>query len=110
MSKSLDPDQARRFLASDLGLTCLKSLSEDKIVTCRQWNEYCKFGNFRENFIFANSVKRHNCDVKNSRLGHDLPTSVNDRVILSFREGYILTKLRKFHESKTLAKISEFTV
>ena len=24
----------------------------------------CKFGNFRENFIFANSVKRHNCDVK----------------------------------------------
>ena len=27
---------------------------------------YCKFGNFRENFIFANSVKRHICDVKNS--------------------------------------------
>ena len=25
---------------------------------------YCKFGNFRENFIFANSVKRHNCDGK----------------------------------------------
>ena len=25
---------------------------------------YCKFGNFRENFIFANSVKRHICDVK----------------------------------------------
>ena len=31
----------------------------------------CKFGNFRENFIFANSVKRHICVVENSRLGHD---------------------------------------
>ena len=26
---------------------------------------YCKSGNFHENFIFANSVKRHICDVKN---------------------------------------------
>ena len=25
--------------------------------------EYCKSGNFRENFIFANSVIRHICDV-----------------------------------------------
>ena len=24
----------------------------------------CKFINFRENFIFADSVKRHICDVK----------------------------------------------
>ena len=33
---------------------------------------------FRENFIFWNSVKRHICDVKNLRLGHDLPNiSVN---------------------------------
>ena len=30
---------------------------------------YCRFGNFRENFIFANSIKyRHISDVKNSRL------------------------------------------
>ena len=36
---------------------------------------YCKFGNFRENFIFANSVKRHICNNKSSRLGHDLPIS-----------------------------------
>ena len=34
---------------------------------------YHKFGNFRENFFFANSVKRNICDFKNSRLGHDLP-------------------------------------
>ena len=26
-----------------------------------------------------NSVKRHICDVKNWRLGHDLPSSVNDK-------------------------------
>ena len=25
---------------------------------------YCKSGNIRENFIFANSVKRHICDAK----------------------------------------------
>ena len=52
------------------------------------------FGNFCGHFIFANSVKRHICDVKNSRLGHDLPTSVNDRVILPCREDFIFTKLR----------------
>ena len=40
--------------------------------------DYCKSGNFRENFIFANSVKRHIWGVKNSRLGHDLPASVNN--------------------------------
>ena len=39
---------------------------------------YCKFGNFRENFIFANSFKKYIRDVKNSRLGHDLAVSTND--------------------------------
>ena len=51
---------------------------------------YCKSGNFRENFIFANSVIRHICDAKNSQLGHDL----NDRVISAFGEDLIFTKLR----------------
>ena len=54
---------------------------------------YCKFRNFPENFIFANSAKRHICHVENSRIGHDLPTSVNDRVISAFCEGLIFTKL-----------------
>ena len=39
---------------------------------------YCRFGNFRENLIFANSIKRHISDVKNSRLRQDLPISIND--------------------------------
>ena len=55
---------------------------------------YCKFGNFRENLIFANSVKRHICDVKKSRHRHDLSVSVNDRMISPFREDFIFTKLR----------------
>ena len=56
--------------------------------------QYYKFGNFRENFIFAKSVKRHICDFHNPQLGHDLPISVNDRVISTFREDFIFTKLR----------------
>ena len=32
--------------------------------------------------------------MKNSRLQQDLPISINDRVILPFREGSIFTKLR----------------
>ena len=39
-------------------------------------DKYCKFGNFREHFISANSVKRHICHVEKSRLGCDLPASV----------------------------------
>ena len=54
----------------------------------------CKSGIFQDNFIFANSVKRHICDVKMSRLVCDLHRSVNDRVISGFREDVIFTKLR----------------
>ena len=42
---------------------------------------YCKFGNFCEDFFSANSFKRYFCHFKNSRLGHGLPTSINDRVV-----------------------------
>ena len=54
---------------------------------------YCKYRNFRENFIFVISVKRHICGVKNSRLGNDVPISVNDRVISPFREDSLFMKL-----------------
>ena len=53
----------------------------------------CKSGNFCENFIFANSVKRQTCDIKNLRLGHDLPISVINRMISRFCEDFIFTKL-----------------
>ena len=42
--------------------------------------------------------------MQNARLGHDLPTSVNDRVISTFGEGFIFMAYVKFHENKTLAK------
>ena len=48
----------------------------------------CKFGNFHANFIF-----RPICDIKNLRLGLNLPLSVNDRVISLFSEGFIFMKL-----------------
>ena len=59
-----------------------------------------------KNVILAKSVKRNICDIKCSRLGHDLPISVNDRVIFSSREGFSFTKLRsrEFRENKTLVK------
>ena len=37
-----------------------------------------KFGNFRNNCNFANSVKSHICRVKNSRLALDLRKRQND--------------------------------
>ena len=68
---------------------------------------YCIFGFFRENFIFASSIKRlYLSDVKNSRLKQGLPISINDRVILPFREVYIFTHIAKFRENIVLAKIS----
>ena len=54
---------------------------------------YCKFGNFRDNVIFAKSAKRHIRDVKNSGLGHALPISVNVRVISPLCEDFIFMKL-----------------
>ena len=53
---------------------------------------YCRFGNFRENFIFVNSIKRHISDVKNSQLRQDLPISINERAIFISRGFY-------FHET-----------
>ena len=63
-------------------------------------NQHCRFGNFCENFIFANSIKRHISDVKNSRLRQDLPISIKDRVIMPFREGFIFTKLHMCEVSR----------
>ena len=62
-----------------------------------------------------NRVKRYICGVKKSLLGHDLqnvPISVNDRVIFTISRGFYFheTSHAKFHENKSLAKISEFTV
>ena len=66
-------------------------------------------GNFRENFIFANSAKIHICDVKHSRLWNDLPSSVNYRVISPFSEG-LISKNFAISRKKALAKIFDLTV
>ena len=55
--------------------------------------------------LFSGIALKDISDVKNLRLKQDLPISINNRVVLSFREGFIFTKL---HE--VLAKFSEFTV
>ena len=106
---------AQITLRLDIRLYHLKQLVEfAQRVT--SWPTYCRFGTFRENFIFGNSIKRHISGVKNSGLRQDLPISKNNRVILPFREGFIFTKLRicevyaKFRENKVLAKNSQFTV
>ena len=52
--------------------------------------KFCMFGNFRENFIFANSV----CDVKNLRLWYDLPASVKYQEWILFSPNYASAKFR----------------
>ena len=60
---------------------------------------YCKSGNFRENFIFANIVQRHIYGAKYSRLGYDFSISVNESDFAILRGFY-------FHEtSHAFAKI-----
>ena len=64
---------------------------------------------FREHFIFVNRVKSHSCHANNSRLVHDLPTSVidSDFARILFSRNFAYTKFRK---NKSLAKISEITL
>ena len=59
-----------------------------------------------------NSIITHFCHLKNSPIGHDLPTSVNAIVITPICKGFIFTKFTavKFRENKTLAKNSGITV
>ena len=68
---------------------------------------YCKFVNFRENFIFTKSVTRHLASLKIRDYGIVNLFSVNDRVISPFREGFIFTNYAKIRENKSLTKIYE---
>ena len=68
---------------------------------------YCKFGNFRENFIFENDIKRHICEVRNSRLGHDNRHS--DFAISRGFHSDETSHMRSFAKIKLLRK-SEFTL
>ena len=53
---------------ASLSLVALLALLGDKVKYCVLSDLFLlQFRNFRENFIFANIVKRHICDVNNSR-------------------------------------------
>ena len=59
------------------------------------WNKRTVNLEFFARILFSQkSIKRHICDVIKSRLGHDIPISVNDRVILPLQDGFNFTKLR----------------
>ena len=90
----------------------LRPVAAAALKTITVYSDYCIFRNFGENFIFANSVKIHICDVKNSRLRHDLPTSVNDRVILPFFVRVIFPRnfAYKFGENKTHKKFQIYII
>ena len=60
--------------------------------------------------VFENSVKRHICDAKYSRLGHDLRILVNDRVISAFPEDFTFTKLRICEVSRKLNPRKNFRI
>ena len=53
--------------------------------------------------IFANSIKKHISEVKNSRLRKDLSISINTRVILPFRESFMYetSHMRSFAKIKS---------
>ena len=68
---------------------CLAVTDNSSYTTESNLIQYCKFRNFCK-ILFS----RHICDVKNSLQGHDLPISIKDRVISTFREDFIFTKLR----------------
>ena len=72
---------------------------------------YCRLGIFAK-ILFSQIALKYVSYVKNSRLRQDLPISINDRVILPFREGLFSRNFAhaKFRENKILTKISEFTV
>ena len=67
-------------IAVDLGRKAPKKTNKTKPRHQEEGElgKYCRFGNFCENFIFANSIKRHISDVKNSRLRQGLPISINN--------------------------------
>ena len=75
----------------ELNRSTLSVCGERTSVFSENNANYCKSRNFGENVIFANRVKRHICDIRNSRVGHDLPISAKERVVAPFPEDSIFT-------------------
>ena len=72
---------------------------------------YCRFGNFRENFIFANSIKRHISDVKKIATKARF-TYINTRQSdFAISRGFYFHKtshMRSFAKLKSSRKFSNF--
>ena len=62
---------------------------------------YCKSGNFHENFIYVNSVKRHICDDKNSRLGQVFTILISKR-----QSDFAILRGFYFHETSHICEVS----
>ena len=84
----------------------LPAFTYDEIDRLVDRSDYCKFGNIREVFIFANSVKRHICDVKILRLGLGLLISVNERVISPGFYFHETSHMRSFAKIKPSRKFT----
>ena len=67
-------------------------MSIDRVANSINKQVFCKFENFRKNFIF--------CEKHYTRLKHNLPISVNDIVISPFREDFIFPKLSIYEVSR----------
>ena len=79
------------------------------VISSDKWIMYCKFGNFREDFIFA---KRSFVKIKPSRNGKITLSYIDIGKSCLNREFFtsLMCLLMKFAKIKNLAKISESTV
>ena len=91
VSNSLEPAPGQHYVQPDLGPNCCNVYYHDNQHTV-------------DSEIFANSIKRHISDLKNSRPWQDLPISIKDRLILPFCKG------AKFREIKPLRKFPNLQI
>ena len=67
------------------------------------------FRNFRKNFIFANSIKRHVSDLNISGLSQGLPISINDSDFPISRGVYMLS-FKKIKSSRKIPNLQYMVI
>ena len=83
---------------------CLRFCKRSIFSKSQIW--YCKMGNLRENFIFANGIKSNICHVKNLQQGHNLHISVynNWMCLRQFRGIYFDNVMLTLHNVTLTSK------